>query len=175
MDNERMLGLEPATSADDVTIRRELAPGDVGAISALHGSLYAAEHGMGPLFEADVASGLVRAVEAGWPQRSGGVWIPELRGRLAGSMAWTDEGDHAKVRWVLLRPELRGRGLARAMLAELLDEVGEAGYELVVLDTFSDLRAAAGMYRSAGFAVVGSRPHERWGPTVELQRYELRR
>ena len=169
-----MLGIEPMTTRDDVTIRRELAPGDIGAITALHGSLYAAEHRMGPLFEADLASGLARAAESGWPESSGGVWIVEAEGRVAGSMAWTDEGDHAKVRWVLLHPDLRGRGLARALLAELLAEVDGAGHELVVLDTFSDLRAAAGMYRSFGFAVVGSRPFERWGRTGELQRYELR-
>jgi ribosomal protein S18 acetylase RimI-like enzyme len=170
-----MLGLEPMTSSDGVTIRRELAPGDMGAIAGLHGSVYAVEHEMGPLFEADVATGLARAADSGWPERSGGVWIVENGGRVAGSMAWTDEGDHAKVRWVLLHPDLRGRGLARGMLSELLAEADEAGHELVVLDTFSDLRAAAGMYRSAGFVVVGSQPHDRWGPTVELQRYELRR
>ena len=170
-----MLGIEAMTSEDEVTIRRELAAGDVGAIVALHGSIYATEHDMGPLFESDVAAGLARACESGWPVSSGGVWIVESEGRVAGSMAWTDEGDHAKVRWVLLHPDLRGRGLARAMLAELLAEVGKAEYELVVLDTFSDLRVAAALYRSFGFAVVGSQPHERWGRTVELQRYELRR
>ncbi len=137
-----MLGIETMSSSDEVTIRRELTPGDIGAVTALHGSLYAAEYGMGPLFEADVAAGLARAAESGWPERCGGAWIVEADGRVAGSMAWTDEADHAKVRWVLLHPDLRGRGLARSMLAELLREVEDAGHELVVLDTFSDLRVA---------------------------------
>ena len=82
-----MLGLEPMTSSDGVTIRRDLAPGDMGAIARLHGSVYAVEHEMGPLFEADVASGLARAADSGWPDRSGGVWIVENGDRVAGSMA----------------------------------------------------------------------------------------
>lgn len=161
------------TSTDGLTIRSELQPGDIGAIARMHGEAYTAEHGMGPRFEADVAESLGKAVNAGWPG-TGGVRIVENDSRHAGSVAWTDETDHAKVRWVLLEAGLRGQGLGRSLLAEIVAEARAAGHELIVLDTFSDLRAAGHIYRSLGFEVVASRPHVSWGPTVEMQRYELR-
>ena len=169
-----MLETERIASTDGVTVRAELRPGDLGAITRMHGSVYSAEHGMGPRFEAGVAETLGRAVNAGWPA-AGGVRIVELRGGHAGSVGWTDEGDHAKVRWVLLDARLRGRGLGRRLLEELLGEIAAAGHELIELDTFSDLRAAGHLYRSLGFVAVSSRPFSDWGPTIEMQRYELRR
>jgi ribosomal protein S18 acetylase RimI-like enzyme len=169
-----MLELAPMTSSDGLTIRGELRPGDLEAIARMHGRIYTAEHGVAPAFEQDVADALAAAVANGWPDR-GGVRIVELDGELAGSMAWTVEGDHAKLRWVLLNPSLRGRGLGRSLLRDLLEEIDAAGHEVVVLDTFSALRTAAHLYREQGFVVVDSRPHVRWGPTVELQRYERRR
>jgi ribosomal protein S18 acetylase RimI-like enzyme len=168
-----MLELAPMTSSEDLTIRSKLRPGDVEAIARLHGSIYGLEHSMAPRFEADVAAGLAKAVKRGWPQ-VGGVRIVEVRGALAGSLAWTVEGDHAKVRWVLLDPSLRNRGLGRSLLRDLLAEIDAAGHELVVLDTFSALRSAAHLYRSFGFTVVDSKPHVRWGPAVQLETYERR-
>ena len=166
-----MLELSPLTSPDGLTIRRELRPGDIQSIVDLHARIYTAEHGMGRGFVADVADALSEASEHGWPG-SGGVRIVEAGRELAGSTAWTDEGDHAKVRWVLLDARLRGKGLGRALLEETLEEIDAAGYEIVALTTFSELRTAAHLYRSLGFVLVESKPHVSWGPTVELQRYE---
>ena len=41
------------------------------------------------------------------------------------------------------------------------------------LDTFSALRAAAKLYRDAGFSVVSARERSDWGPTITYQQYEL--
>jgi GNAT superfamily N-acetyltransferase len=78
------------------------------------------------------------------------------------------------VRWVLLEPSLRGMGLARRILGDLLAEVEEHGYSLVRLETFSDLRAAAHLYRAHGFEVVSTETGPRWGRAeISYQRYEL--
>ncbi len=169
-----MLTLSRIPTPDGVTIRRELRPGDLEAIAGLHSRVYTAEHGMGPHFVEDVAGALREAVDAGWPQR-GGMWLVESGGELAGTMAWTDEGDHARIRWVLLDAPLRGQGLGRALIEEAVAEVDAAGHGLTVLTTFSDLRFAARIYRSLGFEIVDSKAHEHWGPIVELQRYERHR
>ena len=161
------------TSSDGLTIRRELRPGDVEAITALHARVYTAEHDMGPAFVTDVAGALGEALAGGWPE-AGGVRLVEAGGELAGTAAWTHEGDHARIRWILLDRNLRGQGLGRTLVEEILAEIDAAGYELVVLTTFSALRRAARIYRSLGFVVVASEPHVSWGPTVELQRYERR-
>ncbi len=101
--------------------------------------------------------------------------IAELDGRHAGSLALTDEDDGwATVRFFVLDPELRGRGLGRRWVAELLEAAETYGYEGVRLETFSDLQAAAHIYRSHGFEVVSANTGPRWGrPTVTYQRYEL--
>jgi ribosomal protein S18 acetylase RimI-like enzyme len=169
--------LETATKprSGSVGVRRDLRPGDLGAITRIHGAVYTIEYGVGPRFEADVARGLAEAVEAGWPRR-GGLWIVEHRGRHAGNLALTEEADGAgRVRWFLVDPSLRGRGLGRDLLTELVAEADAAGYDPLRLETFSELRAAAHLYRAFGFALVSAGEDDRWGRPLLLQRYERRR
>jgi GNAT superfamily N-acetyltransferase len=158
-----------------VTIRRDLRPGDLGAIVEMHGRLYSTEYGNDSSFEGFVASSVSRAGIRGFPGEREGIWIVERGGELAGSIAYTDEGEGtATLRWVLLDPELRGQGLAAGLVADLLDEVEEHGYERICLETFSDLRAAAHIYLSHGFEVVHSETGPRWGrERVTFQHYEL--
>jgi RimJ/RimL family protein N-acetyltransferase len=154
-------------------IRRELRPGDAEAIVALHERLYPAEHQRNGAFVAAVAESVAAAVERGWPA-GGGVWIVERDGKVAGSVALTDEGDGVgKIRWVLLEPALRGAGLGRRLIGEAVDRARELGMRRLELDTFSALRAAAKLYRDAGFRVVGARERSDWGPTITYQQYEL--
>jgi len=154
-------------------IRRELRPGDAKAIVAMHDRLYPAEYERNDAFVAAVADSVAEAVAAGWPD-GGGVWIVERGGRHAGSLALTGEGDGVgKIRWVLLDPELRGAGLGRRMLAEAVDRARVLGMRRLELDTFSALRAAARMYRDAGFRLVGARERSDWGPTITYQQYAL--
>ena len=124
----------PATIRDVAapTVRRELRPGDYGA-------------------------------------------IVEREGKHAGSLAMTDEGDGvACVRFFVLEPELRGEGLGRRLLRELLDAARARGFERVVLETFSELTAAAHLYREHGFQVTGAETGPRWGRAeITYQRYEL--
>jgi ribosomal protein S18 acetylase RimI-like enzyme len=158
----------------DVIVRGDLRPGDLGAISTLHGNTYAAEHGLDARFEAGVARGLADAVDRGWPER-GRLWAVERHGRLAGSLALTEEGDgEGKVRWFLLERELRGRGLGRTMLEQLLAEAEASGLTRLRLETFSALRAAGRLYRSLGFEVRDSRRFSGWGRPIVLQHYERR-
>lgn len=156
-------------------IRRTLQPGDLGAIVALHGRLYAAEYGVDVTFEAGVAGGLVTAVKHGWPDAGGGIWIVERDGACAGSVGLTDEGGgEARLRWFVLHPDVRGRGLGRRLLTEALARAAEAGHERVTLETFSELTAAARLYTGHGFRVVRSEPRRQWGrEELVMQLYEL--
>jgi GNAT superfamily N-acetyltransferase len=155
-------------------IRRELHPGDLGAIIEHHGRLYAREYGLDSGMEAHVAAAVARAALRGFPRASEAIWIVELEGRHAGSLAMTDEGDGvACVRFFLLDPELRGRGLGRRLLGELLDTARVRGFERAVLETFSELEAAAQLYRDHGFRVTSAETGPRWGRAeITYQRYE---
>src|SRR4051812_29324197 len=89
------------------SIRRELLPGDLGGIVALHGRIYSREYGHDETFEAMVAQSVVEAAAQGFPGPREGIWIVEEGGSLVGSLGLTDEADgEARVRWFVLEPSL---------------------------------------------------------------------
>ncbi len=159
-------------------IRRSLADGDAAAIVDLHDRVYRTEHGVDSRFAASVAASIEAAVGRGWPRSGGAVWLVDLDEgrRLGGALGLTDEGAGAgRVRWFVLAPELRGEGLGRAMLGELLDAARTAGMHTLTLETFSALTAAAHLYRSVGFRLCWEEATDKWGPEIVYQGYELRR
>lgn len=56
-----------------------------------------------------------------------------------------------EVKHLWLQPQTQGRGLGRALLAELERRAIELGATELVLDTNSSLAAAGGLYRSSGY------------------------
>jgi ribosomal protein S18 acetylase RimI-like enzyme len=162
-------------SATSLIVRRELRPNDAEAIADLHDRVYSAEYGLDGRFRASVARGLEIAVRDGWPERSGAAWLVDGDDGLSGSLGLTQlEPGVGQVRWFVLSPELRGRGLGRTLVGELVDEARAAGMRLVFLETFSALTAAAHIYRGVGFRVVHEERTDMWGPTITYQRYELK-
>jgi ribosomal protein S18 acetylase RimI-like enzyme len=161
-------------SADPI-IRRELRPGDLGAIIAHHGRVYGAEYGVDAAFEGHVARTVADAALRGFPGPREAIRLVELDGEHVGSLALTDEGDAAAaIRWFVFSPEVRGRGLGRRLLGEMLARASELGYAQVWLETFSELEAAAHLYRDHGFEVVSADAAPRWGrERIVYQRYEL--
>jgi RimJ/RimL family protein N-acetyltransferase len=159
----------------EVEIRRELRAGDLGAIVSQHGLLYSREYGLDRSFEAFVAAPISRAGMRGWPAEREAVWIVERDGVFAGSVGLTDEGDGVvMLRWFLLDPGLRGGGLGRRLVGEALEHAERFGFRLLRLETFSELRAAARLYRAYGLEVVSSDTRPRWGrDEITYQRYEL--
>ena len=163
---------------DGVHIRDELRPGDLGEVARLHGRLYAAEYDLDASFEAYVARSVAECVEAGWPGRGGeGLWVAENGGgHVVGHVALTREGPgEARLRWFLLLPEARGQGVGRRLLDGLLQTADAAGHERITLTTFSELEAAAHLYRATGFERMSASPLERWGRSITMEVYERRR
>jgi ribosomal protein S18 acetylase RimI-like enzyme len=157
------------------TIRRDLRPGDLGEIIAHHGRLYGREYGVDSTFEGHVASSVAAAGGRGFPRDGEGIWIVERGGAHSGSIALTDDGDGvATVRWFVVDRSLRGRGLGRRLVAEALELARSSGYERVCLETFSELTAAAHIYRGHGFELQSEQTGPRWGrEQITYQRYEL--
>ena len=163
------------TSMSEPVVRTELRPGDLGEIVAHHGRLYGEEYGVDSRFEGMVAASVAEAGKRGFPRDREAIRIVELDGVHAGSLALTEEEDNtAAIRWVVFDRAVRGRGLGRRLLAELLDKARLDGYRQVWLETFSELRAAAHLYRDNGFRIVWEDPAPRWGrEEITYQRYEL--
>lgn len=62
-----------------------------------------------------------------------------------------------------VRPEARGTGLGRALVAAVLGQAAALGYREVKLDTLPQLKKAIALYRSFGFEPVppyGDHPYE---------------
>jgi RimJ/RimL family protein N-acetyltransferase len=155
-------------------VREGPRPGDIGAVVRLHGLLYAREYGLDASFEAMVAQRLGGLTRRGWPAAGEGLWIAEADGEPAGSITLADEGGgSARLGHFLLHPDLRGRGLGPRLVGAALERARDAGHRRVELLTFSELTAAARIYRAAGFERTGAERRSLWGREVEIETYEL--
>ena len=164
----------PGGADQRVTIRHDPRPGDLGRVTALHGVLYAAEYGFDQIFEAYVAETLAELARAARPGQDR-LWLAELDGRLVGSIGIVGRAEGAaQLRWFLLHPDARGRGLGRRLMEEALAFCREAGYRSVYLWTVHPLTAAARLYTAAGFRKTEEKPPAPlWGTTLAEQRYDL--
>ena len=100
---------------------------------------------------AEVASGRSRVAVV----RSGG--------RVEGIGRWTwYEGStvavNADIRQVMVHPAARGRGLARRLVAALVDDARAYGVETLTLDVRGNNHAAMRLYETLGFDVCGRYP-----------------
>lgn len=66
--------------------------------------------------------------------------------------------DTAEIKRMYVRPDMRGAGLGRRVLSELLDAAREVGYRHVLLDSVQFMHAAHGLYRSMGFVKIEPYP-----------------
>lgn len=149
-------------------------PGAIGGVAELHGLYYVESHGLGLHFEARCARELADLLQRFDPARD---FFRTVRhdGRLVGSIAVDGEqsGTTARLRWFLLAPEARGRGIGRRLLTEALAFCRERGFERIYLTTLAGLETAARLYRDAGFKLVNEEVGEQWGVRLVEQRMEL--
>jgi GNAT superfamily N-acetyltransferase len=61
-----------------------------------------------------------------------------------------------EVKRLYLRPEGRGQGIGKALVAAILERARQAGYREVMLDTMAHLVEAQALYRGFGFEPVAS-------------------
>jgi GNAT superfamily N-acetyltransferase len=156
-----------------VNLRTELRPGDIGQIIRLHGLLYAQEYGWDHTFEAYVAESLARFALHHDPQREC-IWLVDHEEDVAGSIGIV-AGDNgaAQLRWFLLAPALRGKGLGRKMIDHAVEFARAAAYDSIFLWTVRGLDAAAALYQQAGFVLSEEKPGVHWGAQVIEQRFDL--
>lgn len=84
------------------------------------------------------------------------VMLGREEGRAVGCAGLRPMGERAvELKHFFLLPEVRGRGLGRALLAGVETVARELGARRLVLDTAAALREATGLYRAAGYAPIG--------------------
>ncbi|MEI7032201.1 N-acetyltransferase family protein [Streptomyces pratensis] len=106
---------------------------------------------------------------------AGGVsgWV--AASRVSGRCVYAGVVEHS----VYVRPEARGRGVASALLAALIDSTEAAGIWTIQSGIFPENTASLAVHERAGFRVIGVREriglhHGRWRDTVLVERRSRR-
>ena len=156
-------------------------PGDIGWVVTRHAALYADEHAFDTSFEALVAGIAADFIERFDAQREA-CWIAERNSANVGSVFLVQARDEttrqaiegvAQLRLLLVEPAARGLGLGVRLVDECQRFARRAGYRKIVLWTNSDLLAARGIYRKAGYGLVHSEPHHSFGHDLVGETWEL--
>jgi GNAT superfamily N-acetyltransferase len=158
-------------SLNDIHIRTELRPGDIGYVTYLHGHLYKKEYGYGIEFEAYVALGLHEFYKQYSPENNR-VWVCEHGDKIIGFMLLMNRGKAAQLRYFILEPEYRGIGLGKKLMELYMRFLKDCKYESSYLWTTHELYAAASLYTRHGFKLTEEKPSNSFGKPLKEHRYD---
>ncbi len=149
-------------------IREGWVPGIIGFTASTHARYYAREWGFGPVFEAQVASGMAAFVER-YDRRRDLLLCAEIEGEIAGTIT-IDGSDpalpmgQAHMRWFIVSDVVRGQGVGRQLFGAALNHLTDTGFTSCYLTTFAGLdplaacmKALALLYTKSSKAKVGAR------------------
>lgn len=154
-------------------IRCRFKPGDAGEIIKFHAIIYSKEYGYDLTFEAYVAEGLAEFIKSYSPERDR-VWILEDGEKIVGTIAvFGRSKDSAQLRWFLVHPDYRGKGLGKTLLEKAIEFCRKHGYKHIYLWTTSELSVAKRLYTSFGFVKTEEKGHRIWGKKITEEKYEL--
>jgi len=140
-------------SLEDISIRTELRPGDMGYATYMHGVLYHKEYHYSLQFESYVAKGLCEFYEKYEPKRNR-IWACEHDNRMIGFLLLMDRGETAQLRYFLIEPEYRGIGLGSKLLNLYMDFLRDCRYKGSYLWTTHELTTAAALYKRLGYQLT---------------------
>lgn len=106
-------------------------------------------------FDEDDFERELRELPGEYAPPGGELLIAEVDGHVVGVVASHGIGDDAcEMKRMFVETSAHGRGVGRALAAELIDRARAAGYRAMFLDTSRGQTAAIGLYRSLGFVEV---------------------
>lgn len=161
-------------------IHEGCVPGALGRIIQLHEIYYDEYWDLDYEFSREVAVELAEFLDR-YDEAANRLWLvmdedddgeQEIQGALVvdGQQAG-DEG--ARIRWVILAPELHGQGLGRDLMERAMAFCDEAGFDRVYLWTYEGLAAARHLYEEHGFALIEEDTRHDWGPEITYQKFEV--
>ncbi|MGB8195109.1 MAG: GNAT family N-acetyltransferase [Chitinophagaceae bacterium] len=165
--------MNPGIQLEDIEIRTELRPGDIGYVTYLHGILYAEEYNYGISFEGYVAAGLQEFYQQYNPEKDR-VWVCEHNKKIVGFLLLMHRQEStAQLRYFILMPEYRGIGLGKKLMNLYMDFLQDKGYKHSYLWTTDELYSAAFLYKREGFTLTEEKDSTAFGKPVKEQRYDL--
>lgn len=159
-------------NSEQLTIRTDIRPGDLGMITYLHGKLYSEEYHYNSNFEKYVATGLQEFLN-NFNDQKDRLWIVEAQGQIVGSIVIMGRsGKVAQLRYFILLPAYRGIGLGKKLMQLAMDFCKATGYTSVYLWTANELHTAAHLYRKFGFQRTQQVSASHWGKDVMEDCYD---
>lgn len=156
-------------SIDEIGIRTDVRPGDLGMITWAHGKFYHEENGYNIGFETYVAEGLAEFYRHYHPINNR-MWICEHKGRFVGSICLMSRGRSAQLRYFFILKQYRGLGLGKKLLSLFMAFLN-GRYSSAYLWTVKGLPEAAALYTRNGFILSEEKPSALFGPQLIEQRY----
>ncbi len=158
---------------DDISIRNDIRPGDLGYVIYMHGHIYGRENGYGVSFEAYVAKGLSEFYQL-YDSRLDRVWICEHNHRIIGFLLLMHRDNNtAQLRYFLLEPAYRGIGLGKKLMDLFMAFYHECGYQSAYLWTTNEQESAALLYKRYGFVLTEEKASDAFGKPLKERRYDL--
>src|SRR5688572_6138319 len=158
---------------NEISIRTELKPGDLGYVIYRHGKLYGDEYNYDIVFETYVALAIHEFYKNYNPEIDR-VWICEHDNKMVGFLLLMHREDKAaQLRFFFIEPEYRGIGLGKKLMELYMDFLKEKGYQSSYLLTTDELLSAASLYTRHGFKLTEEKQSTAFGKLVKEQRYDL--
>lgn len=152
---------------------RAFTPKDIDYIIDRHRVLYEAEYGFTSEF-GDYVEEYVKKFIENFDASKETIWIAEENGVPVGVIAIVKVDDiTAQLRWFLIEPGLRGRGLGHKLMDRSIDFCRDKGYKHVFLWTVNILEPARHLYKQHGFSLTECKEHELWGHQLTEERWDL--
>jgi GNAT superfamily N-acetyltransferase len=159
---------------NEIKIRTDIRPGDLGYVIYRHGKLYGDEYNYGVSFETYVGLGLHEFYK-NYDSEKDRVWICEHKDKMIGFVLLMHrENNCAQLRYFYLEPEYRGIGLGKKLMELFMDFLRKNGYQSAYLWTTHELSAAASLYTRHGFELTESKQSLAFEKPLNEQRYDLK-
>lgn len=148
-----MIQIHPATDARTVADARALIAAHFRAHSTRHD-----ESGAAPILD---------ALPAPYLPPLGGLWVAREGDEALGCIALQPlEPGVAEVKRMYVRPESRGRGVARLLATHAIDVARAMGHRRLRLGTLTTMDAAQALYTGLGFRPIPAYRPVEFGDTV---------
>ena len=163
------------TTVADSFILRMHRPGDMGFITHRHAIQYTEQYRWNEQFEAFVSRITADFIENYDPAKER-CWIADSNGEFLGCVMLVQSEQRsmiAKLRLLLVEPTARGLGLGTRLLQKCVQFAREAGYQRIVLWTYSILLPARRLYERAGFQIIQQEECKNFGHILTSETWEL--
>jgi DNA-binding MarR family transcriptional regulator/ribosomal protein S18 acetylase RimI-like enzyme len=172
LDAMKIIKSRISQTINPITLRNFIED-DIDYVISRHRILYEEEYGLSSVFGDYVEKGVHHFAEH-YDREKECMIIPEMNGSPVGSIAIAKADDEtAHLRYFLLEPETRGRGLGHKLVDMALDFCRKKGYTHVFLETISCLETARHIYFSKGFRITESHKNSTWGKDILEERWNL--